>query len=310
MKQYLSGAPWERIAVDISGPFPTTESGNKYIMVAMDYFSKWPEVVPMPNQEAVTVAEALVENVIARHGVPLELHTDQGRNFESEVWIQLMRVLGIRKTRTTPLHPQSDGMVERHNRTINQYLSIFVDEHQRNWDKLVPLFLLAYRSSQHESTGYTPSMLLTGREMKLPVDLMFGRPPADEDAKELSLPVYVADLQERLRIVHGFAREKLQLRSDKMKMRLDSRQLTNTFNEGDAVWLYQPQRRKGLSPKLQRPWEGPYRIIKKINDLVYRIQLSPRAKPKVVHVERLSPYRGGTPPLWKLPEEAVRDEQL
>jgi len=200
MMQYISGSPWERVAVDIAAPFPRTESGKKYLMVAMDYFSKWPEVVPLSNQEAVTVAEALITNVIANHGVPLEIHTDQGRNFESDIWKQLMTALGIRKTRTTPLHPQSEGMVERHNRTINQYLSMFVNK--RNWDQLIPLFLLAYRSSQHESTSYTPSMLLTGREMRLPVDLMFVKPEDDPDQPKVQLPDYVANLEERLRIVH------------------------------------------------------------------------------------------------------------
>ncbi|KAJ8934805.1 hypothetical protein NQ318_010219 [Aromia moschata] len=72
--------------------------------------------------------------------------------------------MGIKKTRTTALHPQSNGMVERHNRTICHYLSKFVSENQRDWDKLVPLFLLSYRSSQHESTTYTPSMLTSGKK--------------------------------------------------------------------------------------------------------------------------------------------------
>jgi len=101
-----------------------------------------------------------------------------------------MTVLGIRKTRTTPLHPQYDGVVERHNRTINQYLSMFVSDIQRNWDKLIPLLFSTYRSSQQESTGYTPSMLLIGREMRLPVDLLFGKPEDDPGQPTVQLPDY------------------------------------------------------------------------------------------------------------------------
>ncbi|KAJ8946359.1 hypothetical protein NQ318_010124 [Aromia moschata] len=95
------------------------------------------------------------------------------------------------------------------------------------------------------------------------------------------------DLRRRMDRIHRFAREKLKIHSDKMKQRLDTTSTETDFKPGDAVWLYAPKRMKGRSPKLQKNWEGPYTIIKKINDLVYRIQLSPRSKPKVVHLERL-----------------------
>ena len=123
MQQYNVGAPFERIAMDVAGPFPITDNGNKYVLVVMDYFSKWPEVYPIPNQEAKTIANVIVDNWISRFGVPMELHTDQGRNFESVVFQEVCQILGINKTRTTPLHPQSDGMVERFNGTLEEYLA-------------------------------------------------------------------------------------------------------------------------------------------------------------------------------------------
>ncbi|KOC63387.1 Gag-Pol polyprotein [Habropoda laboriosa] len=102
------------------------------MLVVADYFTKWPEVIVMPNQLVVTIAKAFLENVVCRHGVPSEIHSDQGRNFESTVFRGLMKLLGIRKTRTILLHPQSDGLVERLNRTLLQYLAMFVSEHQRD----------------------------------------------------------------------------------------------------------------------------------------------------------------------------------
>ncbi|KAJ8962691.1 hypothetical protein NQ318_001088 [Aromia moschata] len=110
--------------------------------------------------------------------------------------------------------------------------------------------------------------------------------------------------------------EKLKIHSDKMKQRLDTTSTETAFKPGDAVWLYAPKRTKGKSPKLQSNWEGPYTIIKKINDLVYRIQLSPRSKPKVVHLERLAKYTGHNPPDWFVVEDppprtedsVIRDE--
>ncbi|KAJ8948900.1 hypothetical protein NQ318_020485 [Aromia moschata] len=107
----------------------------------------------------------------------------------------------------------------------------------------------------------------------------------------------------RLNRIHRFASEKLKMHSDKMKQRLDTTSTEIAFKPGDAVWLYAPKRTKGKSPKLQSNWEGPYTIIKKINDLVYRIQLSPRSKPKVVHLERLARYTGHNPPDWFVVED-------
>jgi transposase InsO family protein len=98
----------------------------------MNYFTKWPEVYPIPNQEASTVAEALVTNFFCRFGAPRELHSDQGRNFESHLLNEVLQRLGISKTRTTPLHPQSDGMVERYIKTIEQHLRKGVTSHQRD----------------------------------------------------------------------------------------------------------------------------------------------------------------------------------
>ena len=112
MRQYNVGVPFERIAIDVAGPFPRSNLGNKYVLVAMDYFTKWPEAYAIPNQEAITVAQVLVDNMFTRFGVPLELHSDQGRNFESAVFKKVCDILRISKTRTTPLHPQSDGMVD------------------------------------------------------------------------------------------------------------------------------------------------------------------------------------------------------
>lgn len=117
MRQYFS--PLERIAVDIMGPLSMTISGNKYLMAVMNYFSKWFEVITLPKQETRSVAEALPHNVVARHGVPLELHSDQNLYFESDVSKKMMILVGIKETATAALPPHSDGMVEGHNCTLN-----------------------------------------------------------------------------------------------------------------------------------------------------------------------------------------------
>uniref|UniRef100_A0A1B0D850 RNA-directed DNA polymerase n=1 Tax=Phlebotomus papatasi TaxID=29031 RepID=A0A1B0D850_PHLPP len=263
-----SGSPGDRWAMDILGPLPRTPRGSKYVLVVMDYFTKWPELLAIPDQSTVTVADALVDQVITRFGVPCEIHSDQGRNFESEVMAEVFKILGTEHTRTTPLRPQSDGMVERANRTILQFLSKFVDDNQEDWDRMLPMFGMAYRSAVHEASGFTPAMMTLGHEIRLPVDLKFGRPMEQEEPHE-----YVENLRRRMDAVHQEARKKLCLAAETMKTRYDRNARPREFRGHDRVWFYNPRRRKGRSPKLQSDWEGPYRVVERINDVVYRIQL-------------------------------------
>ena len=226
----------------------------------------------------------------SRFGVPGELHSDQGRNFESSVFQEVCTLLGIHKTRTTALHPQSDGMVERYNRIIEAQLATFVQDHQKDWDRHLPLLLMSYRSAVHETTKFTPAMLMFGRELRVPLDLLIGRP--QEELADRGYPEYVEKLRESVETVHNFARVHQQEGSLRMKRRYDMRIVASTFGSGDLVWLHNPQRKKGISPKLRRIWEGPYVVVERLNDVVYRIQRGPRAKPKVVHRDRLWKYSG------------------
>jgi predicted aspartyl protease len=288
LKLYNIGAPWERIALDIAGPFPITDKGNRYILVVMDYFSKWPEVFALPNQEATTIARKLVDDIFSRFGLPLEIHSDQGRNFESNVFQETCKILGIHKTRTTPYHPQSDGMVERFNQTLERHLAKLVDSHQKDWDEYIPLFLLAYRTAVHESTTVTPAYVNFGRELRLPVDLLSGCPP-DTPA---DVTDYVNDLRRRMLVVHDQVRAAGLKASEKMKTRYDRNVNRRGFEEGMLVWLHNPVRRKGKSPKLQPSWEGPYTVVTKLNDVTYRIRRTARSPFKIVHVDRLARYYG------------------
>jgi len=142
--------------MDILGPLPVSEKGHKYILVISDYFTKWTEAYPMPNMEAATIATLFVHNFVCRFGAPDFVHTDQGRNFESTLMSEICKLLGIVKTRTTPYHPQSDGLVERFNHTLLTMLSIVAKDREQDWDLHLPLVMMAYRTSVQESTGATP----------------------------------------------------------------------------------------------------------------------------------------------------------
>jgi len=188
---YNVGLSFQRVQIDVLGPLPKTDSGNRFLLVIVDCFTKWVEAFPVKNTRAKTVAEVFVREIISRHGVPSEIHTDQGRNFESKLFLELAELLGMKKTRTTALHPQSDGQVERQHQTIINYLAKFIAENQKNWDQWIFMFLLAYRSSKHESTGVTPAELYLGRDLRLPLDLLRGNSPELQDQELQIVEEYI-----------------------------------------------------------------------------------------------------------------------
>lgn len=309
LQLYQVGAPMERMAVDIAGPFRSTRKGNRFLCVAMDYFTKWPEVCALPNHEATTVAEFLVTQVFTRFGVPGELHSDQGPEFESQVFQECCRLLGVRKTRTTPLHPQSDGMVERYNATLVSQLARYCADDQQDWDEWLPYVLMAYRSAEHEATKYTPARLMLGREIRLPIDLVIGRPP-DEKLPTVQSEYAVA-LQQRLEDTRRRVSEHLKLAGRTMWQQYQQRVRETKHQPGDKVWLHNPRRVRGLSPKLQSAWQGPYEVLEALSSVTYKIAaVGTRRRPKVVHVDRLWRFRGDGSFSWddceQLAEESAR----
>ena len=203
-----SGYPWERIVLDTMGPVPTTARSNWYILVIADYFSNWTESFPMPDMTAPTIAMLLFNHIICRFGVPRYIHFDQGRQFESHLFQHLCSMLGMSKTRT-PYRPQSDGMVERFNRTLQAMISCCVDNATADWDLHLPALMLACHTTVHSSTGFTPYFLLFGHETTLPATAMFSLP-----VPCMTHPEYVRQLEATLTpacaLVRRFSRKQHQ----------------------------------------------------------------------------------------------------
>ena len=131
-----------------------------------------------------------------------------------------MKLLGIRKTRTTPLHPQSDGQVERQHQTIVNFLAKYISLNQKDWDQWIPMYLLAYRSSRHEATGLTPAELYFGRDLRMPLDLLRGNPHETEESR--SLGRYIEELRQKLEEIGSEARKRVDNRAFRVKARYDT----------------------------------------------------------------------------------------
>jgi len=172
----VAAAPMEMIAIDITGPFPTTSKGNVCILVMCDYLTKWPEAFAMPNHNAETIAKIYVEEIVFRYGVPKNLLTDRGTEFLSNLIKGINDYFGILKLNTSPYHPQTDGLVERFNYTLTSMLSSYVYYKQTDWDAHIPSCLLAYRNAVHPGTGFTPFYLMYLRNTNMPVDILFQTP--------------------------------------------------------------------------------------------------------------------------------------
>ena len=277
----LVGGPLERVGLDIIGPLERTKEGNNYILVVVDYFTKWVEAYGIPDQSALTVADKFVSEFVARFGVPERIHSDQGGDFMSHLFKQMCSLLEISPTRCSPYHPASNGLTERMNSTIQKMLSAFVNEYRNNWDDILPYVLFAYRASVQESTGCTPNMLMLGREVTAPIDIMFGRelPPATDKPCYVK---YVEWLRQTLDNAFQFARTKMNLSIQRQDKYLKTKE--TLIQEGTLVWYYYlPAAKK----KLARCWLGPYRVIKKLSEVTYVIEKD--NKSKVVHVNNLKP---------------------
>ena len=237
-----------------------------------------------------TVALKLINEIVCRFGVPQELHSDQGSNFESEVFGEMCRILGVTKTRTTAYNPKSDGMVERFNKTLVNMVAVLIDpkRQQRDWDEFLPYATFAYRCTPQDSTGESPNMMMLGREVSLAIDLTTGCPRNQDDTNT----DFADKLRTNLQKAHDRARDCLGKSARRQKRNYDRKAKEKGLREGQFVWLHNSAKKKHMSPKLQLRWEGPWLIVKKLSDVTVRIQLRRGAKPKVVHVDRLKPYEG------------------
>lgn len=285
LQQDPVGSPMERIGIDIVSFREKTDDGNTCVLVVVDYFTKWTEAFALPDHTALTVADILVTEVFTRLGVPRLLHSDQGGEFQSKLMTELYNLLEIKKTRTTPFHPSSDGLVENFNRTLINMLSKFCQENKSNWDHHLPYLLCAYRSSIQESTGCTPNMMMLGRETSLPVDIMYSV------SKEVGPPcpvTYVEWVRQAMEENFERVRDNLKVAATRQKRYFDERAEMRSFKPGD--WVVRYYLPNVIKSKLNSPYVGPYLVTKKLGEVTYELQKDLSSSPIKIHVDDLKAY--------------------
>jgi len=247
--------PFDRVAVDFVGPLPKTKHGNQYLLVFVDYATRWPEVFATKDRKASTVAEIFVREILCRHGAPVQLLSDQGKEFLAHVMKETCQYTRTHKIQTAAYHPQTNGLVEKFNGTLTGMLAAYAAANQTNWDELLPMALFGYRLSVQRSTKRVPAELLYARELRMPMDL-------DLWAPKLSFTKSIKDDIRR-------GQENVTKVAMKSAARLKKSCSTSVFKVGDWVRVLDEVTPSGLTRKLRSDiWLQPVEVLEVKNNNV------------------------------------------
>ena len=274
LQPVIATRPWELVAIDIL-KVPMSSKGNQYLLVAQDYFSKWPFAKALPDQKAVRIVQTLRDDMFSLVGPPQKLHSDQGQNFESHILSDLCKAFGVKKSHTTPYHPMGDGLVERMNRSLLNLLRSYVDK-EGDWEEHLQLLLFLYRTTKHATTGLSPYEILFGSNPPSGhIPCLPGSVIPEPSDYSVSLKSKLLQLREMVdaNIVESAEQQRQFYRSSEtcVKLRVGQRVLLNNPTKG----------------KLDPRWTGPWTIrdLKGPTSVV----LSMGTTERTVHINRVRP---------------------
>jgi Integrase zinc binding domain/Integrase core domain len=255
--------PFEQIGIDFVGPLKVSSKQNRYIIVATDYLTKWPEAKPIPKATALEAANFLYEHIICKHGVPSKIISDHGTAFIGNVINALKMETGFRHNLAAVYHPQTNGLTERFNGTLCNALKKCVNSSTAEWDDLIPSVLFAYRTMKQSTTKFSPFYLMHGREAQLPIDLELfgshGNCESFEDALDRRISDLVGVFTDSLILAKDNIGNAQQLQKERIN-KLDKAQ---SYKVGDLVLLYDAAKQNVHGDKFTLRWKGPY-VVKKV----------------------------------------------
>ncbi|MCG8045975.1 MAG: RNase H-like domain-containing protein [Candidatus Thiodiazotropha endolucinida] len=280
--------PMAKLSLDLSGPYPKTLSGNKYIIAFVDWYSGWPEAFAVPDKTAETVAHLIIEEIYPRFGCPLELVTDNGSENVNRVMRETLEALNVHHVTTSFYHPSSNSKVERFHRTLHDVLAKRLQDDQDVWDLHLNQVLASIRFNVSEVTDYTPFYLLYGRDVVLPIDTLLKprRRYLGEDMHQIALQ----EQHKAFMLVHGRIR-KQQRKHAKYgnKNRKDV-----SYNIGDPVFY-----KKHVRTKIEGRWRPFYRIIEQKSPVTYVLKNQLDNKTVEAHADDIKFAKVDT---WEIPK--------
>ena len=281
------GEPFSRIMIDCVGPLPKTRSGNQYLLTMMCTSSRFPEAIPLRNIKTSSIVKALIK-FFTLFGLPKSIQSDQGSNFMSGVFQQVMHELGIQQFKSSAYHPESQGALERFHQTLKTMIRSYCHENEKDWDEGVPMLLFAVRESVQESLGFSPFDLVFGHTVRGPLKLLKEKLLSDEAEQEhLHVLQYVSKFRTKLFNACECASANLKTAQNKMKSIFDQNTVERHFEVGQKVLALLPI----PGNPLQARYFGPYSVKKKVSDLNYIVETPDRRKQtQLCHVNMLKPY--------------------
>ena len=276
VERQVMSEPFESMAVDIVGPFPKGKGGCRFLLTCICMASKWPEALPLRSITAKSVALGLVE-IFSRTGIPLELLSDQGAQFIGKVVSKLCKSLHIQKLKTTPYHPETNGIVERLHGTLGAMLTKATSQ-GLDWVGQIPF---ALRAAPNRETMFSPYELVFGRQVRTPLDIIH-QGWAELEFEELDTASWLRD---RLKCWHEVMQERGDQAGKVRKRYYDRKTIARELAVGELVLCRIP----GMAPKLSESWSGPFEVTQKLNQVDYRVEFS-TGKSKVLHINNLKRY--------------------
>lgn len=264
-----SSGPLDLVCMDFLSIEPDS-SNTCNVLVITDHYTRYAQAFPTKDQKAATVAKVLWEKYFVHYGLPRRMHSDQGRDFESQLIHELLDMLGVEKSRTTPYHPQGDPQPERFNRTLLDMLGTLNPKEKNQWSRHIGHLVHVYNCSQNEATGYSPYYLMFGREARLPIDLSFGT--SSDGSSTKSYQRYVNNMRKELKVAYDLAEIAAGKKNDGNKRRYDQKVHYSHLGPGDRVLI----RNLGLhgKHKLADRWSPvPYIVESQMPNLpVFRLR--------------------------------------
>ena len=309
---FAAGYPFMILAIDFVGPLNPSKNGCTYVLTVKDCFTRWLEAFPLKAATAVNTVRMLEEHVFSRYGLPEKIHSDNGQQFNSNLFHLVAKTYGIRVSKTPPYNAKSNP-VERAHRDLGPMLKAIAAQAKVDWEEALTPALFALRTAVCRQTGYSPFELLHGRNPRTALSVIFGDPnPPIVGTK--SYHDYVRTLQKKLDAAHEAARLNIaeSIRRQRKLYNADSKE----FFPGAKVWLWTPRSQPGVCRKLSTFWSGPWIIDEKLYSHNYVISPAPEMNSTLptltVSVDRLKAYKVPRAPKGLLPPviEPEFDEEL
>ncbi|CAJ1087392.1 uncharacterized protein LOC118469438 [Xyrichtys novacula] len=280
------GEPFERVILDCVGPLPRSKTGNQYLLTIMCAATRYPEAVPLRKITSSSVVKALTK-FFSTFGLPRVIQTDQGTNFQSRLFKQVLKTLNVQHSVSSAYHPESQGALERWHQTLKSMLRKYSLETGKSWDEGVPFVLFAARDAVQASLGFSPAELVFGHTLRGPLKSLQEKFLSSEVSREENVLDFMSKFRERLHRANSLAKECLLSSQTVMKRRYDRSAVPRRFDVGDKVLALLPIPGSSLSAK----FTGPYEVRECLSDLNYVIATPERRrKSRVCHINMLKPY--------------------